>query len=205
MTSPQTTRQFGANNAVLLGLIALAIAFGINAIFHSESLFVIAGQGAPILQQLGIGLIVGSVLAVLGLAALATGSRYFKNLEAFKAQMFALFDRVNLVGVNPLVIGITAGVWEETLFRAALQPVIGIWWTSLIFVLCHTGTGQFWTMNWKKAMYAAGAFAASVMLGLIFEHVGLLAAITVHAVIDVIGLYAMRYLRTTTVVVSQNA
>jgi membrane protease YdiL (CAAX protease family) len=106
--------------------------------------------------------------------------------------------------LNPLVIGITAGVWEETLFRAALQPVIGIWWTSLIFVLCHTGTGQFWKMNWKKAVYAAGVFAASVMLGLIFENIGLLAAITTHAAIDVIGLYAMRHLRKRAMVMPQN-
>jgi hypothetical protein len=35
-------------------------------------------------------------------------------------------------------------------------------------------------------------FGASVALGLVFQHIGLLAAILVHATIDIAGLYTLR-------------
>jgi len=165
----------------------------------------VARKGEPPIQQLFLGAVTGSLLAVLGLAAFTVGLRYIKGLFALREQMLTLFSRVDLSGMNPLMIGITAGLWEEVLFRAAVQPIIGIWWGSLLFMLAHTGTGQFWTMNWKKAIYAFGVFVAGVMLGEIFEHVGIIAAIATHAAIDIVGLFAMRRLRGVSTAASQSA
>jgi len=194
MTSPSDTQLFNAKHALILCALALLLAFGINSIFHSESLLTIALKGEPVFVQIWAGALIGSSLAFLGLGALIAGQRYCNWLGALREQMFTLFSRVDLSGLNPLLIGAMAGLWEETLFRASLQPIVGIWWGSLIFMLCHTGTGQFWTMNWKKAVYAVGVFAAGVLLGSIFKHVGLVAAILTHALIDIVGLFAMRRL-----------
>jgi len=193
MTPPATPRLFGAKHAAILCVIALLIAFAINALFNSESLFAIARKGEPPLRQFWIGALIGTSIASLMLAAFSVGRRYFTALQALSEQMFALFTRVDVSGLSPLLIGITAGLWEEVFFRAALQPLLGIWWGSLIFMLCHSGTGQFWKMNGKKAVYALGVFAAGLMLGFIFEKIGLVAAIATHACIDIMGLFAMRH------------
>jgi len=205
MPSQENVRLFNAKHALILCALALPLAFGINWIFHSESLLIIALKGKPLLVQLWVGALIGSSLALLGLGALLVGQRHFKWLAALREQMFTLFSRVDLSGMNPLLIGITAGLWEEVIFRAALQPIVGIWWGSLIFMLCHTGTGQFWAMNWKKVVYAVGVFAAGVLLGSIFEHIGLLAAILTHALIDIIGLFALRHLHRVSLLVPQSA
>ena len=41
-------------------------------------------------------------------------------------------------------------------------------------------------------MQAAGVFGVSVVLGFIYQYVGLLAAVLVHLAVDVVGLYVVR-------------
>jgi uncharacterized protein len=80
------------------------------------------------------------------------------------------------------------------LFRGAIQPVIGLWWSSLIFVLLHSGTYQFRTMNWNKAVLAVLVLAMSLLLGYLFLKLGLLAAVTAHTTFDVIALFGLQLL-----------
>lgn len=42
-----------------------------------------------------------------------------------------------------LILAITAGVGEEILFRGALQPVLGLWVTSILFAMVHIQYGFF--------------------------------------------------------------
>jgi len=62
---------------------------------------------------------------------------------SFKTLLLALTQRVNLNGWRPLGFGLCAGIGEELLFRGAIQPLLGIWWTGLLFALAHYGTGGF--------------------------------------------------------------
>ena len=78
------------------------------------------------------------------------------------------------------------------LARAALQPLLGVWITSLIFLLTHTPVYQFRKLNRATLLQAAGVFGASVALGFIYQYVGLLAAVLVHTALDVVGLYVVR-------------
>lgn len=78
------------------------------------------------------------------------------------------------------------------LFRGALQPILGLWWTSSVFTLLHYQPGGFQTMNRMKGIYAALVFLASLLLGHIFNSLGLIAAALTHATIDVVSLMALR-------------
>ncbi len=61
-----------------------------------------------------------------------------------------------------------------------------------MFLLTHTPVYQFRKVNRATLVQAAGVFGASVALGLIYQYVGLLAAMMVHTALDVVGLYVVR-------------
>ncbi|WP_460734986.1 lysostaphin resistance A-like protein [Lysobacter tyrosinilyticus] len=103
------------------------------------------------------------------------------------------YSRLNLAGLNPLWIALAAGIGEELLFRGALQPAIGIWLSSLIFVLAHTRAYRFTSLSKRTFVQAVGLFAASLVLGAVAKYVGLLSAMILHTAIDLAGLYTVRY------------
>lgn len=97
-------------------------------------------------REIGIGVLVGSgswgaVLAVailLGLVLMALGRE-----DALPKQPPALIPWIAAlpVGVR-ILISLSAGVVEETFFRGFLQPRIGIFLSSLLFVFAHFSYGQ---------------------------------------------------------------
>ena len=136
------------------------------------------------------------LLAGLGLSALAAVASYVSFRLTAKSEATAntvkAYGRLDLSGLNPVWISLAAAIGEELLFRAALQPLLGVWGTSVIFLLTHTPVYQFRRLNLATLVQAAGVFGASVALGFIYQYVGLLAAMMVHTALDVIGLYVVR-------------
>jgi membrane protease YdiL (CAAX protease family) len=132
----------------------------------------------------------------LGLSALAAVASYLSfrltaQSEATRNTIMA-YGRLDLSGLNPVWISLAAAIGEELLFRAALQPLLGVWITSVVFLLTHTPVYQFRRLNAATLVQAAGVFGASVALGFIYQYLGLLAAMMVHAALDVVGLYVVR-------------
>lgn len=81
-----------------------------------------------------------------------------------------------------MVAGLLAGVGEELLFRAALQPWLGIRWTSLLFGLAHSATARLSEgVSPGKVVYLFFTFVAGVLLGLLYARVGLLGSMSAHA------------------------
>ncbi len=115
--------------------------------------------------------------------------------DPFRRQMLELLQRADLRGFNPLWISLCAGFGEEMLFRGALQPLLGLWLTSLVSTALHFQTGGFRTMNPMKALYALLVFLASLLLGPVFIRIGSIAAIVTHTVADVITLTTLRSAR----------
>lgn len=91
---------------------------------------------------------------------------------------FSAFDRIQL--------SLFAGAGEELLFRGALQPVLGIWLTSVIFVGIH---GYFKFDSAGHLLFGGVMFGLSLLLGVLFEYVGLASAMAAHAVYDMIMLW----------------
>jgi hypothetical protein len=167
---------------VVFSVLALVIIF----LVHDAPLAVFTGPmgwGSQLLYGLGL-----SALAAVGSYVsfrLTTGSEATRNT-------ITAYGRLDLSGFNPVWISLAAAIGEELLFRAALQPLLGVWITSVIFLLTHTPVYQFRKLNRATLMQAAGVFGASVALGFIYQYVGLLAAVLVHAALDVVGLYVVR-------------
>lgn len=97
-------------------------------------------------REIGIGVLVGigswgAVLAVViaaGLVIMALGGE-----DALPRQPPALIPWIAALPVAVrILISLSAGVVEETFFRGFLQPRIGIFLSTLLFVLAHFSYGQ---------------------------------------------------------------
>ena len=127
-------------------------------------------------KQILLGLIFG---VVFGHLALFVSTRSFMKPVMNKyAQLFGAFE---LNQSEMIYISICAGVGEEILFRGALQPMLGIIITSIVFVAIH---GYLNPKNWRITVY--GIFMTLVIIGMGYMtiHVGLISAILAHAMID---------------------
>jgi membrane protease YdiL (CAAX protease family) len=179
-------------SAQVLTCLALCLVAGLILYFaHDDPRAVLAGPMSFTRQ-----LIIGQ-----GLALVAAALSYLQyRLSARSDAVTRTVDRharLDLRGLNPLWMSIAAALGEELLFRAALQPLLGLWLTSFVFLLTHTPVYRFRQAGPGHAgratlVQAAGVFGASVALGVVFQYVGLLAAIMVHAWIDIVGLCVVR-------------
>jgi membrane protease YdiL (CAAX protease family) len=167
---------------VVFSLIALLIIF----VAGQRPLSLLFGPMAPGSQLLyGIGL---SALAAAGSYfsfRMTAGSRATRNT-------ITAYERLDLSGFNPVWISLAAAIGEELLFRAALQPMLGVWITSILFLVTHMPVYQFRKLDSATLAQAAQVFGVSVALGYVYQYVGLLAALMVHAALDVVGLYVVR-------------
>jgi membrane protease YdiL (CAAX protease family) len=174
-------------SAQLLTCLAMCLlAIAILYIAHDDPRAILAGP-IPFTRQL----IVGQGLALVAAAAAYAQYRWMAGSEV-ASRTARSYARLDLRGLNPLWMSIAAAVGEEALFRAALQPLLGVWLTSLVFLLTHTPVYRFRQLDRATLIQAAGVFGASVALGFVFQYVGLLASIMVHAWIDIVGLLAVR-------------
>jgi len=172
--------------------IAIALAALINAAFGAQALLTIVLDGQPVAAQIGWGITFGLAISITSSVIVL----FFPPFSSLRRQVLELLSRLDLSGLNPLWFGLAAGIGEELLFRGALQPIVGVWWASLIFTLAHFRTGQFHSMNWQKLIYATSVFIAGLFLGSVFLEIGLIAAMVTHAVVDVVSLFtARRWLR----------
>jgi membrane protease YdiL (CAAX protease family) len=169
-------------------VVTTGLALGIAALFGHRSLIDLLQGGLPWLIQALWGAAAGLAFSV-PVITLITRVRWF---DAYRRQMDALLSRVNLDGFNPLWFSLCAGIGEELLCRGALQPLLGSGATSAIFTLMHYQTGNFRSMNRRKALYAVTIFVASLGLGMLAVRIGLIAAIVTHTVIDIVALTSLR-------------
>jgi membrane protease YdiL (CAAX protease family) len=96
--------------------------------------------------------------------------------------------------LNPHGFALAAGFCEELLFRGALQPLLGIWLTSVLFVVVHIRAYRLNKLDKRVLFQSVSIFAISVVLGYIAAYAGLITAMIVHAAMDTVGLYAVRRL-----------
>jgi membrane protease YdiL (CAAX protease family) len=89
----------------------------------------------------------------------------------------SLFNPAGLSPVSAvlfaLLIGVGAGLGEETLFRGAVQPVLGILPTSVLFTSMHVQYGP--------SLLLGYVFLLSIGLGLLRKYVNTTASLLAHA------------------------
>ncbi|MDQ3863627.1 MAG: CPBP family intramembrane metalloprotease [Actinomycetota bacterium] len=183
------------------------------AILASELPFVVialVGVGAGIrrgpretLARLGygpislmhVGIVAVFIVAAFGLSA-ATES-LFSQLQPDLYRKVGevsetLFDPKGLGPVTAvlfaLLVGVGAGLGEETLFRGAVQPVLGIPATSVLFASMHVQYGA--------SLLLVYVFVLSIGLGLLRRYVNTTASFLAHAGYNTLGILALYFFGT---------
>ncbi len=155
-------------------------------------------QGSPAFHRWHTGQSVTvQVGVVVGFALLGSVCAFLALRLPFIARRLKLppaLSDFDLSGYRPFAIGLAAGVGEELLFRAALLPLAGLMLSSLLFALAHARTSKMVNSPIKRVAYIANTFVAGIVLGLIFNRIGLIAVIGIHAIIDIVGLSLLQRL-----------
>ena len=165
-------------------LVMAVVACGISLVrFHSLAPLVAAH--AAWVSQVAAGILVGAGFAI-------GAGMLFLRAPAFadgRAKAREVFRSARLSSMELTLMAVGAGVGEELLFRAALQPLLGLWLSTVLFTAVH-----YWVpvKGLARAMYAVFLFAVSLALGQLLVLGGLLAAMTAHAVVDLILLFLLR-------------
>ena len=175
---------------MISAIAEIIIAFAILHFTQPGAIAGIVQAALPSWQTAGIGLAVGLGLAVLQIAGINASQRWRQFL-------------VSALGAPPsstahiVIIGVAVGIAEELLFRAAIQPLVGVTVASLIFAAVHWNyaavRGSRETIAFSALAFAL-VFVVSVVLGHLFVVFGLSAAILAHASYDIVVLMKYRAL-----------
>lgn len=169
--------------SLLSGIIWLILSVIIIHFLQQRLFFEVLLEGDSYIIQLITGISFG---ILFGLAALKliTYPQLKKVLDDYV--IIRQIKEYSLTPFQVFHISIVAGITEEILFRAAIQPLLGIWLTSLLFIAIH-GYIRFKTGH--HMMFGLFTFLLSMMLGYLYMFFGIFAAIAAHAVYDVIVLW----------------
>lgn len=130
-------------------------------------------------SHIGMGAVVGVLLYVMqfGLIALWAANAPDSLVQQSSAaqELFNLFSDSLLLG---LLLALTTGIGEELFFRGALQPIFGIFWTSIFFVLLHS--------QYILTFASLVIFLVSIGFGLLARRFGTVAAMTAHVIYNFI-------------------
>lgn len=178
--------QISSSSLLLLSVVSaityLLLAFLIFKYFHGETLKAVFEHGYPTLAQLIIGIVLGSAAAVI-IGLVIKKSPISEIIHDF--YIVDMVSKMELSNFDRIQLSAFAGVGEELLFRGAIQPLLGIWVTSFIFIAIH---GYFKFKSVGHMLFGLTMFGLSMLLGYLFEYTGLIAAMSAHAVYDVIML-----------------
>ena len=172
--------------------MALATLVGFGAVgwliivyFHHTSPVTLLEGPEAIGYQITTGVIYGAGAALLGWKIVELP--YLKpTLRVFDG----LIRPLKLSIPEIIFISCCAGIGEEILFRGAIQPYLGIWITSVLFVAMHGYLNPF---NRRISVYGLFMTLTIAGLGYMTVYLGLLSAIVAHTVVDIILLYKLSH------------
>jgi hypothetical protein len=121
-----------------------------------------------------------AVAAIAGLASQQFDPELSESLNEVVDQMTAQVQ--NPIGA--VVLGASAGIGEEAIFRGALQPRFGLIIPSLLFTMLH---GPQYGFN----LALLGLFGVSIILGLLRKHLNTTAAMITHALYNAVQVLAL--------------
>jgi uncharacterized protein len=135
-------------------------------------------------NQIALGIAYGCITAEGGWQIIRT-----KTLQPAVEKYVKLTSQLNLKTLDIIVISFCAGFGEELLFRASIQPFLGIAFTSVLFVALH---GYLNPRDWRISIYGLYMTAVIAGMGWLFRETGILTAAIAHMVIDIILLARLK-------------
>lgn len=145
-------------------------------IFKDNSLSIMFRSSSPVWIQILTGTFLGFILGY-GARFIVTRPFLFEVQKKYAGLIAGL--RLNKWQI--IFISLCAGFGEELLFRGAIQPLLGIWITAIIFVAIH---GYLNPKDWRMSIYGIYMTLAIAALGYYTEYVGIAGACMAHAAID---------------------
>lgn len=135
--------------------------------------------------QITAGLFFGSLSSLLAVVLL--NGKYFKSVRHFFEH---LMQDINPSVTNIVFYSLCASIGEEILFRAGVQPLIGIWPAAFLFVLLH---GYINPANLHLTVYGFFLVVICTGFGYLFKFFGLTASILAHFIYDVSMFSVLKY------------
>jgi len=179
----------GTYGPVQRGELVVQTAIFVLLAFLSVGTFITRDLGAaarrlglwmPPPRQIGIALALVVVAFIIAGVAGALTQVFQPGLEReIEDRMRSVTQEVTDVP-GAILLGLSAGIGEEILFRGAIQPRYGIVFTSLVFTVIH--------VQYDISLVLVGVFALAIMLGLERKYMGTVAAIITHAVYNTLTL-----------------
>lgn len=183
MVVPDKKRLYYLSWLTLIGMSAVGILL-IHYVQHRWVRQVLLGKKPYYLQVL-VGLFFGSLSSLL--AQLLINGRRFNSVRTFFEN---LMHEINPTIFNILFYSFCASVGEEVLFRAGIQPLIGIWPAAFIFILLH---GYINPSNINLTIYGIFMIIICSGFGYLFRFFGLTSSIIAHFVYDVSMFSLLKY------------
>ena len=171
------------NQLPFLAIALLGVGVGIRR--NLRETLARLGYGPVSFKQLGIVVLFVGGAFTLSVAADAL----FASLQPdLYRQVGEIYDTLfNPRGLSPvsavlfaLLVGVGAGLGEETLFRGAVQPVLGIAVSSVLFASMHVQYGP--------SLLLVYVFLLSVGLGLLRKYINTTATFLAHAGYNSLGI-----------------
>lgn len=143
------------------------------------------GYGAVSVRHLGV--VVLFVVAALALSFAADALFAQLQPELYRKVGEISNNLFSPAGLSPasavlfaLLVGVGAGLGEETLFRGAVQPRLGIVATSVLFASMH--------FQYGPSLLLGYVFLLSIGFGLVRKHVNTTASFLAHATYNTLGI-----------------
>jgi len=168
-----------ALSAVVFYLIMTLVGLGLLQYQELGIARALLGSGEAVLRDTLLG--AGSGLFVVGLT---WSLRRWEPLVRLNEELSAMLGAPS----SPVIalLAVSSAVGEEILFRGALQPLLGLWITALIFALLHGGTAP------RFRSWALFALASGLLLGAMALYTeNLLAPMLCHLTINYFNLHLL--------------
>lgn len=154
-------------------LIGLVI---IHFFVDQDPIEILKGHTGFVIQSI-VGVVFGLLAALLAHFVISR-----KWMEEVRAKYAGLIGPLKLGFWEILYISICAGIEEEVLFRGAIQPILGVIFTAVVFVALHG------YLNPKDARISAYGFylvLVMIAIGVICDQIGIVSSMIAHTVIDI--------------------
>ena len=155
-------------------LFAILALLGVGLFFRrsSEAVQKRLGLEQPTRKQMFVGLPWIPLFVLLQwlirIVWLATNPEQVQQLEEVSGSLLGEVDSV----WEWFALSAAAGIGEELLFRGALQPVLGLWFTAALFAISH--------IQYGLTPATLAIFIIAVILGIIRQRTNTTVAIVVH-------------------------
>jgi membrane protease YdiL (CAAX protease family) len=148
-------------------------------------------NGRQVLERLGLRAVTWrQLLAAVGIVLLLLGLDLAVNqiwqevdpfgYEVMERVMNILFGGLTTL-IGALVLGLSAGISEELLFRGAVQPRLGLVLAALLFTIGH--------LQYGLTAATAEVFVIGLVLGLVRNRANTTLCIVIHATYNMVGIF----------------